>query len=192
MPSEALALRWQDVNWEQGVLHVHARKTAHHKHGGERMVPIFPEVLPLLREVWEQAPEGAVHVIEHHRNHPNLGVMLSRIVRQAGLTPWAKIWHNMRASRCTELQQGGFAPQVVTDWCGHTEAIAEQAYWMTTAEDFARAAEFKPTTITAGGANVVQQAIANGGNGLQAQSGTNEKNPVFPGSASTCDNVQGG
>ena len=107
MPSEALALRWQDVNWEQGVLHVHARKTAHHKHGGERMVPIFPEVLPLLREVWEQAPEGAVHVIEHHRNHPNLGVMLSRIVRQAGLTPWAKIWHNMRASRCTELQQGG-------------------------------------------------------------------------------------
>ena len=190
-PSEPFALRWQDVNWEQGVLHIHASKTAHHKHGGERVVPIFPEVLPLLREVWEQAPEGAVHVIEHYRQHTNLGVKLSRVVRQAGLAPWPKVWHNLRATRCTELQQGGFAPQVVTDWCGHTEAIAEQAYWMTTAEDFARAAEFKATTITAGGANVVQQAIANGGNGLQAQSGTNEKTPVFPGFASTCDNLQG-
>jgi len=156
-PSESLALRWQDVDWQNNVLHVHASKTEHHEDGGERVVPIFVELAPLLREVWEQAPDGAEYVIEHHRNHSNLGVRLSRIVRQAGLTAWPKIWHNLRATRCTELQRA-FPNHVVSSWCGHTEGIAEQAYWMTTGEDITLATTLKVSETMGGGAYVVHSA----------------------------------
>ena len=54
-PSEHLRLRWQDVDWEHGRITVHSPKTEHHPSGECRVVPLFPELLPCLREVFELA-----------------------------------------------------------------------------------------------------------------------------------------
>ena len=188
VPSEALNLTWDDIDWANDRIHVHAPKTEHHADGGDRVIPMFTELKPLLWDVWVQAPKGSVHVIEHDRNHKNLGTKLGRIIRLAGLKVWPKVWHNLRATRCTELERA-FPGHVVTGWCGHSEGIAEAHYWMTTDSDFQQATSAKVTTTLSGGANVVQQAIANGVDGLQAVLCTNEKSPEIPGSATGCGDL---
>lgn len=47
----------------------------------------------------------------------NLGTQLKRIVERAGLQPWPKIFHNLRASRQTELCNV-HPTHVVCEWIG--------------------------------------------------------------------------
>jgi hypothetical protein len=54
-----------------------------------------------------------------------------KIVRRAGLTPWPRLFHNLRASRETELV-GRFPIQTVTAWLGNTPSVAMKHYLMTT------------------------------------------------------------
>jgi integrase len=63
VPSELLTLTWADVDRERSRFRVHAPKTEHHKDGGDRWVPIFPELRPHLEVAFELAPEGAVYLI---------------------------------------------------------------------------------------------------------------------------------
>jgi hypothetical protein len=65
---------------------------------------------------------------------------LAVITRRPGLTPWPKLFANLRSSRATELVQD-FLPYVVTAWVGHTPAIAEAHYWQVTEEHFRRATQ---------------------------------------------------
>ena len=48
-PSEHLALRWADVDWEQSRIRVRSSKTEHHEGKGERIIPLFPELRPVPR-----------------------------------------------------------------------------------------------------------------------------------------------
>jgi integrase len=43
-PSEHLALRWSDVDWERDRIRIHSPKTEHHEGKGERWIPLFPEL----------------------------------------------------------------------------------------------------------------------------------------------------
>lgn len=102
------------------------------------MVPIFPEILPHLRDVFEAAPAGAVNVIGRYREGSNLNPQLRRIILRAGLTPWPKTWHNLRASRQTELAST-FPLHTVCAWIGNTKAIAAGHYLQVTDADWRRA-----------------------------------------------------
>ncbi len=65
---------------------------------------MFPELRTALMVAFEQAPEGAVHVIARYRNkNSNLRTQFTRILDRAGLKPWPKLFHNLRATRQTEL-----------------------------------------------------------------------------------------
>ena len=66
-PSEHLALTWEDVDWERGRVRVPSCKTEHLAGGDHRFVPLFPELLPYLRDAMELAAPGAVHVITRYR-----------------------------------------------------------------------------------------------------------------------------
>ena len=59
--------------------------------------------LPHLRTVFEQAPAGAVYVIGRYREGANLNPHFRRIIKRAGLSVWPRTWHNLRATRQTEL-----------------------------------------------------------------------------------------
>lgn len=124
-PSETFRLKWEDVNWAENKFLVHSPKTERHADGGQRWVPIFPELRPLLDQAWADAPsappmpdkslpeaerarimverEAASYVIQRLRNHANLGVLFARITKGAGLVVWPKYFQNMRSTRQTEL-----------------------------------------------------------------------------------------
>ena len=99
-PSEHLSLRWSDIQWDRDRMRVPSPKTAHHPGGESRLVPLFSELLPHLREAFEQAPPGAEFVITRCRGGgANLRTTLTKIIRRAGLEPWPKLFHNLRSTR---------------------------------------------------------------------------------------------
>ena len=139
-PSESLLLRWQDVDWQAGVMVVRSPKTERFRDKAERVVPIFAELRPHLEAAWEAAPEGATYVVARYRDTgANLRTQLERIIRRAGLTRWPKPWQNCRASRETELLDAGYPIQCVTKWLGHSEAVAKLHYLQVTPEHVAQA-----------------------------------------------------
>jgi len=154
IPSEALELRWVDVNWAESKILVHSVKTEHHgADKATRLIPIFAELRPYLEEVWEQAAPGTEHVITRYRDsNANLRTQLERVIRKAGLEPWEKPWQNCRSTRATELE-ARFPSHVVRAWLGHSEAIAQRFYLQVTDTDFAKALEPAPEAVR----NPVQQ-----------------------------------
>ena len=111
-PSEHLALRWQDVNWERNRFLVNSSKT------GERWVPLFSELRQHLEECFEMAQPGAVHVITRYRDpNSNLRTTFQKIIKRAGERPWPKLFHNLRGSRQTELA-AKYPIHVTCAWLG--------------------------------------------------------------------------
>jgi integrase len=148
-PTELLALTWPDVDWERNRFRVHASKTEHHKDSGERWVPIFPELRPYLEEAFHLAAEGSLYVVSRYRDtNQNLRTQLARIIRRAGLAPWPKLFHNLRASRETELA-AEYPLHVVCAWIGNTAMIAAKHYLQVRETDFERAAKSGAVRCTA-------------------------------------------
>ena len=138
-PSEHLALRWSDVDFGHNRLRVPSPKTEHIEGRASRVIPLFPELRKPLLEVFEQAPEGTEHVISKYRAaNSNLRTQFERIIRRAGLEPWPKLFHNLRATRQTELTE--IMPgHVVCAWLGNTEDVAKAHYLQVTEAHFIKA-----------------------------------------------------
>jgi len=127
-PSEILALRWTDINWADARILVTSPKTERFEGRGSREIPLFPELVEPLQDVFEQAPEGAVFVIRRYKDAvQNLRTTLLRIVRRAGLEPWPRLFQNLRASAETDLATR-YPLHVATAWIGNTARIAERHY----------------------------------------------------------------
>ena len=138
-PSEVLALRWVDVNWETSRITVHSPKTEHHEGGESRVIPIFPELLPHLRQQFEVAETGAEWVITRHRDTGhNRRTQLKRIIRRAGVEPWPKLFQNLRSTRETELTES-YPLHVVCAWIGNSQVVATKHYLQVTDDHFAQA-----------------------------------------------------
>jgi integrase len=178
-PSEHLGLRWGDVDWERSRITVRSPKTEHHQGGDRRQVPIFPELRPHLEAVWDQAEPGAEYVITRYRNtNANLRTQLLRIIDRAGVEPWPKLFHNLRATRETELAET-YPLHVVCAWIGNSQAIAARHYLQVTDAHFQQAAEAGAEAVQ----NPVQSAHATSRKPSQAGSAT----PVF---AEECDTLR--
>lgn len=129
VPSELYSLRWADVDLERGRMTVTSSKTEHHAGGGSRVVPVFAELRPHLEALFAQsAAEGAVYVVtEHRQGAMNLRTDLQRIIKRAGVAPWPKLFHNLRASRESELMRE-YDLATVCRWIGNSPAIAAKHY----------------------------------------------------------------
>jgi len=139
-PSEHVALRWVDVDWARGRMVIHSPKTKHHPGGAERQTPIFPELLPYLREAFEHAKPGTEFVITRYRHsNQNLRTQFDKIVRRAGLKPWPKPFQNLRSTRETELAET-WPVHVVCAWLGNTPKVAAKHYLQVTEDHFEGAA----------------------------------------------------
>ncbi|MBC7855794.1 MAG: site-specific integrase [Pirellulaceae bacterium] len=147
-PSEVLSLRWQDVDWETDKIVVQSPKTEHHPGKATRVIPLFPELRPYLQEAFENAPDGAICVVSdemrQRANGPdgwvnvNLRTSMQKIVTRSGLAPWKRLFHNLRASRQTELEDK-FPTHVVCKWLGNSPKTARKHYLKVTDEHFAAA-----------------------------------------------------
>lgn len=127
---ELLVPTWGDVQWDVGKLRIDSPKT------GVRYCPIFPELLPLLRESFDAAPDGTLRIIHRYHRNANLNTQMNRVIEQAGISIWEKTFQNLRATRRTELQEK-FQDHVVNSWLGHSTATANKHYLQTTDEHFA-------------------------------------------------------
>jgi len=148
-PSETLALRWQDVDWARDRMWVSSPKTEGHDGHEGRWVPLFPELRPYLQAAFEEAEEGAIYVINTYRDpNKNFRTRLLRIFKRAGLKPWPKLFHNLRASRQTELA-AEYPIHVVCAWIGNSALIAARHYLQVTEEHYKQAAQI-PAQSAAG------------------------------------------
>jgi integrase len=150
-PSEHLALRWGDVNWEAGRITVPSPKTPHHGEAkASRLIPIFDELRPHLQAAWDEVtgaedydpqanPISQQWIITRYRDaNQNLRTQFQRIITKAGLKAWPKLIHNLRATRQTELAES-FPMHVVCEWIGNSQAVAQEHYLRVTEEHFAKA-----------------------------------------------------
>jgi hypothetical protein len=84
-------------------------------------------------------PAGAECIIARYRSaDKNLRTPLIRTIRRAGLEPWPKLFHNLRATRQPELEES-FPSHVVCAWIGNSEKVARKHYLQVTVGQFAKA-----------------------------------------------------
>jgi integrase len=151
-PSEVLSLRWADIDWERSRMAVPEPKVEHHEGRGVRSCPIFPELLPYLQKAWDvlgdepaefvidmPAYRAAANTGEGWKN-ANLRTQLLKRLKRAGISPWGRLFHSMRASRQTELERS-FPLHVVCHWLGNSPKVANRSYLLTTESDFERAVQ---------------------------------------------------
>ena len=89
---------------------------------------------------FEQAAEGVDYVITKGRDAKvNWRTQFTRIIGRAGLTPWPKLFQNLRSTRETELNED-FPIQAVCEWIGNSEPVALKHYLQVTEKHFELAA----------------------------------------------------
>jgi site-specific recombinase XerD len=182
-PPEHFGLLWADVDWERGRFLVRSPKTEHHEGGANRWVPIFPELRPYLEDCFD--PEST-YVINHYRHrNQNLRTRLRRIIRKAGLEPWPKLFHNLRASRETELVEE-YPIHVVCKWIGNTALIAAKHYLQVTEDHFKRATSAGAESGATAVQNPTQQPTAERRIVSQESSEEKESCEVMRDSAASC------
>ncbi len=144
IPSELERLTWSDVDWHGSKITIRVPKKEHIDGHETRVVPIFPEIEPYLRQAFDAAPAGSVHVLParfHNEGYAYAGVL--RAVERASVATWPKLFVNLRASRETELKRE-YPDHVVHAWIGNSKEVAEDHYLMVTDEDYERAASGRP------------------------------------------------
>lgn len=188
-PSEVLALRWQDVNWEQGRILIHSPKTEHHEGHETRLIPMFPEIRPHLLAAFEEAEPGSEYAVTRYRRaNQNLRTTFEKIIKRAGLQPWPRLFQNLRSTRETELAES-YPLHVVTAWIGNSKAIAAKHYLQIRDEDFERAAQ--TPTGSAGAAHRTAQSEPELTR-TDPQSGSDTEHPiaVFRAETGVCELAQ--
>ena len=188
-PSEHLRLRWCDIDWANNRIHITSPKTEHHVGGESRVAPLFPELRPFLRDCFEQAADGDEFVITRYREATqNLGTQGKRIVRQAGLKPWPKLFQNLRSTRETELAED-YPMHVVCAWIGNSQPIAAKHYLQVTDAHFSRAVECTESSAAPALQIPVQHSHETPGNGSQLVNRVQKETPDTSGDFSSLRRV---
>jgi len=155
--SEVLMLKWSDILWDQERIVVHSPKTEHCGKG-IRIIPFFPHIEECLIAAFEQAPEGAVYVVEKHAplylrgqkervyisRQGNIGTMFRKIILRAGIVPWEKLIQNLRASFENDLMSGKYGQYsiyVIAKWLGHSVQVMLKHYGRFQQSDYDQVAE---------------------------------------------------
>ncbi len=132
-PSEVLALKWTDVDWDKGRFRIDSPKT------GVRYCPLFPEIRDALKDAFD--PEMIYCVNRYRSGEQNLRTQFGRILKVTNVAPWPKLFVNLRSTRRTELQER-FPDHVVNRWMGHSGKVAEKHYLQVTEEHWGEASRF--------------------------------------------------
>ncbi len=141
VPSEAPALTWDCILWDNKRIRVKSPKTEHHAGHDERFIPLFPELKFLLDEAYLiaqpgiETPNDGPIITRYRDSSANLRTSLHRIIRRAGLKPWPKVFQNLRASCATDLEKLCGANRAAK-FLGHSTIIANKHYWQVTDQDF--------------------------------------------------------
>jgi integrase len=135
IPSELAVLKWSDIDWRAGRITVRSPKT------GDRVVPLFRELSEYLGYLRDETTDRTGHVISTRRRRAsNLRTGFQKIIRRAGIEPWGRIFHNLRASRSMDLARV-LPPHETAAYLGHSPAIALTHYQTVQDDDYERAVQ---------------------------------------------------
>lgn len=138
-PSETLALKWSDIDWENSLITVHCPKLEHLERHATRTIPLFPELRSVLLRAFSESPTGNEHVIHKYRKGSmNWRTQFDRLIRRSGQEPWGMPFQNLRSSREVELSDT-YPWFTVCTWIGHSREVAREHYMSVPSEHFARA-----------------------------------------------------
>lgn len=186
-PSEIYALRWSDIDWDRGTIRVPCPKLEYLDGHSYRLVPLFPELREHLLALFTESPEGAEYVISTCRQGAmNLRTQFERLIARAGLTPWPKLFHNLRASRESELMRE-YDLATVCKWIGNSPAVAAKHYAMSVDldADFHRATGLKQAQQKAQ-QKAQQTPESSDGQAMTFTPSFNEKTPENGGLVNPC------
>lgn len=128
-PSETWPLRWEWVNWEEGIIRIQDSKRQRHPGKEWRFPPIFPEIQELLWEHFNSNRTDPVFIFQpRDTTDTALRNKLERVCLRAGVMPWKKLWQNLRSTRETELVDQGVPIHVVCQWIGNSPTVAYRHY----------------------------------------------------------------
>ena len=145
-PSEHSELRVKEIDFSAKKMKIRSPKTEHLEGRDYRIVPIFDELLPYLKAAIAELPKGAEYVVtlpgvvrcRDCDKSSNLGTEMARIIKRAGLTPWPKLFQNLRATR--EIELAAKHPlHVVCEWIGNSVKVAQEHYLWAVENDFVKA-----------------------------------------------------
>jgi hypothetical protein len=154
-------------------------------------VPTFPELLPHLSEAFDRAVPGQEYVVTRCRDDGvNLRTQLERIIERAGRVPWPKLFHNLRASRQTELAER-YPIHVVCAWLGNSAAVAKEHYLQVTEAHYVQAAQIPAQSgadraCQGGTAFRAENDKAHGGKGLQPWASRDNQTDYPQGDSNPC------
>lgn len=123
--SEHARLKWSDVDWHQ------ERITINGKGGVVRQCPLFPELVEPLHDLYEVTEPCCVEVFPGMKaDSAYYRRQVERAVKQAKLKQWPRLFHNMRASRITDLidRLGMDKIKTICFWMGNSPQEAIRSY----------------------------------------------------------------
>jgi hypothetical protein len=101
-----------------------------------------------LEQAFEAASDGAIYVVNERFRKASMGpagwrncnlrTTFKKIIERAGLKPWPRLFHNLRSSLQTELEENS-PTHAVCAWLGNSPDIARKHYLQVMDEHFERA-----------------------------------------------------
>lgn len=134
--SEAFELTWRGVDFGGRRLLVHSTKTERFAGKGERVVPMFPRLFKELDALWETDAGTSEKLITISRSGARN--RFAHIVFRAGLTPWERLFQNLRSSAAIDVARK-FGEIAENAWIGHSLQTARNHYLHVIDADFERA-----------------------------------------------------
>ena len=137
IPSELAFLRWSEIDWDGDKMKINVpKKTSRiEQERGNfafRWLPLFPEIRKALEEYRDEYQEpDEDFVFPELDGSESDGFLLrrelNRILKDAKIRPWQKLFVNLRATRDTELQNR-FPVYQVGYIMGHTPQVSLKHY----------------------------------------------------------------
>ncbi len=137
VPHEPLALEWSHIDFTEDRIRVPDNTKT-----GFRVLPLFHRARGPLEQLRKAAPLDQQFVIDRAR----LSAATSwrdwvlAAIEASNRAPWPKLFHNLRASCRTDLEEK-FDSHVCDAWLGHSTRVAKDHYLMVTPKDWIKAKE---------------------------------------------------
>lgn len=104
--AEALAIKWQDIDYNSNRIHIHGTKT----YSSDRFIPLFPQIAELLKGMPRNGEYIFPYSVNQVRGH------FYRITRKHGLQFHL---HDLRHTFTTRCIESGISIFTLSKWLGH-------------------------------------------------------------------------
>lgn len=138
--SEALLVRWRDVDFKNGRLLVHSPKTERIEGKETRIIPLFPKLRAAIQEVRSEStdisPDDKIIQIK-----PTLvWNLFYSLMKRRGLIQYPRLIQNLRSSASIDIYRR-YGEIAENAWLGHTFTTAKEHYLHVLESDFQKALE---------------------------------------------------